>query len=394
MESPTQFHFWTGVATLAGALKRRVWISNETFDWTPNFYIIMVAPPGIAAKTTTIGIGAELLREVPGVKFGPDVISWQRLVECFAEAQELIALPDALQNPMDKQYYPMSSVSFFTGEFGTFYDPSSNEMTDILVTLWDSKRGPISKETKTRGNDRVDTPCPNIIGCTTPAMIRARFPSYFIHGGMASRCIFIYGNMKRNLVAYPGRTKGREHRRELKEKLTEDLIHVSELFGEYDMTPEAIAWGEEWYTKLWTGDDSENLQSPNFAGYKSRKQTHIHKLAMILACAKRDELIITADDLQTAHKLITSVEPQMAQVFEFIGMSEDTRGVGEVLETVRLAKRISRRELYRRLHMTLSVQQFRDALQGAIDTGNVSMKIISGEQELMWVGAAEVQQFG
>ena len=56
-EAPDKFHFWTAVSTIAGALRRRVWIPQNYFDWTSNFYIILVAPPGIVSKSTTISIG-------------------------------------------------------------------------------------------------------------------------------------------------------------------------------------------------------------------------------------------------------------------------------------------------------------------------------------------------
>ena len=94
-ESPDTFHFWTAVSTIAGALRRRVWIDNKYFQWTPNFYIVFVAPPGIAAKTTTINIGMNLLRRVPGVHFGPNSVTWQALIEAFARSTESITLPDA-----------------------------------------------------------------------------------------------------------------------------------------------------------------------------------------------------------------------------------------------------------------------------------------------------------
>ena len=52
-ESPREFHLWTGIWTLAGALRRRVWIDMRKFQWTPNFYIVLVGPPGIVNKSTT-----------------------------------------------------------------------------------------------------------------------------------------------------------------------------------------------------------------------------------------------------------------------------------------------------------------------------------------------------
>ncbi|KKK66944.1 hypothetical protein LCGC14_2958990, partial [marine sediment metagenome] len=65
-ESPDLFHFWTGVFTIAGALRRQVWIDQRYFQWTPNFYIVLVGPAGIAAKSTSLRLGTSLLRRVEG----------------------------------------------------------------------------------------------------------------------------------------------------------------------------------------------------------------------------------------------------------------------------------------------------------------------------------------
>src|SRR5258707_15834538 len=94
-ESPTTFHFWTGVSTLAGALRRRVWIDMKKFQWTPNFYIILVGPPGIAAKSTSLSMGMSLLGKVPGVKFGPESMTWQALAKALEEAIEHVEYTDA-----------------------------------------------------------------------------------------------------------------------------------------------------------------------------------------------------------------------------------------------------------------------------------------------------------
>ena len=39
-ESPKQFHFWSAVSAIAGALRRQVWIDQRQFQWTPNMYIV------------------------------------------------------------------------------------------------------------------------------------------------------------------------------------------------------------------------------------------------------------------------------------------------------------------------------------------------------------------
>ena len=114
-EAPRHMHFWVAVSTLAGALRRQVWIDMAYFKWYPNFYIILVAPPGIVSKSTTASIGMSLLKKVPDIKFGPDVVTWQALVGAFAEATVAFEL--------NSEYYPMSALTIVSSEFGNLLNP-------------------------------------------------------------------------------------------------------------------------------------------------------------------------------------------------------------------------------------------------------------------------------
>src|SRR3990167_1280617 len=89
-ESPLQFHFWTGIATIAGALRGKVWRDEKTFRWSPNFYIVLVGPAGVAQKSTSMGLGMRLLEQVPGIHFGPSSATWQRLGQVMQESAEEI----------------------------------------------------------------------------------------------------------------------------------------------------------------------------------------------------------------------------------------------------------------------------------------------------------------
>ena len=169
-EAPTKMYFWTGVSTIAGALRRRVWIAQKYFQWVPNNYIILVAPPGIVSKSTTASIGMSLLKEVPGVNFGPDVVTWQKLVEDMAKSAEMVYWPER------ELYLPMSCVTISSSEFGTLLDPNNREMVDVLVSLWDGQPGAFKKATKTSGSDSIENPWINIIACTTPSLIAGNFP--------------------------------------------------------------------------------------------------------------------------------------------------------------------------------------------------------------------------
>src|SRR3954469_23194853 len=102
-EAPERFHYWCAVHTIAGALRRRVYIDEGTFRWYPNFYIILIGPPGTVKKSTTINVGARLIREMPGAFVGSDCTTWQAFVEEVAQARDMFAEgdPEAVTDPLD-----------------------------------------------------------------------------------------------------------------------------------------------------------------------------------------------------------------------------------------------------------------------------------------------------
>ena len=65
---PDEFHFWTGVSVIAGALERKVW-TNVTAQWTlyPNLYVLLISNPAIGKSSAGNKGVIELLREVPTV---------------------------------------------------------------------------------------------------------------------------------------------------------------------------------------------------------------------------------------------------------------------------------------------------------------------------------------
>ena len=362
-EAPLKMLFWTGVSTVAGALKRRVWIDQKYFQWLPNFYIIFVAPPGIVSKSTTANIGMNLLRGLPpgSVKFGPDVITWQALITSLSKSGESVPNPHA-----PGEFYPMSCVTFCSDELGNLLNPNDRDLVDALVTLWDGKRGEFRKETKTSGSDKIENPWVNIIGCTTPAWISGNFPEYMIGGGFTSRCVFIYADKKRQEVPYVDENVPPEFE-DFGKKLIHDLELMSMMFGEFSISEEARIWGREWYHAHWK-NPPPNLTGDQFSGYLARKQTHLHKLAMVLSAATGDSLVIDRVHLEQAFEMTSALEADMPKVFSRIGQTDITRGSFEILAIVESCPGISQADLYKQLFRTLSYKDFTEALNGAINS--------------------------
>lgn len=364
-EAPDNTLFWTGVSTVAGALRRKVWIDMGYFKWVPNFYVILVAKPGIISKSTTANIGMNLLRQVPGIKWGPEVVTWQSLVQTMAEARE------SFVDPGSGNHIEMSSLTICSDEFGNLLNPADREMVDIFVGLWDGKEGTFEKRTKNSGNDAIVNPWINIIACTTPAWISGNFPEYMIGGGFTSRCVFVYADKKRQLVAYPKRgIDAAGGNSQLRDDLIHDLECISLMAGEMHLTEEAYTWGEAWYAKHWS-KRHEHLDPDQFGGYLARKQTHIHKLAMILSAARSNDCIITAETLSLAEKLTSGLEADMNMVFSKIGQNDITRLAGQLVEIIQRAGPTKQQDLYAQVFRTASYNDFQEALQSCINAGHL-----------------------
>jgi len=365
-EAPLKMYFWTGVATLAGALRRRVWIDQKYFEWTPNFYIILVAPPGVVSKSTTAGVGMNLLKDVPGITFGPDVVTWQKLIEDMGKSKELVL------NPQTGEYLPMSCVTLSASEFGALLNPTDRDMVDVLVSLWDGQPGAFKKSTKTSGNDVIENPWINIIACTTPAWIAGNFPEYMIGGGFTSRCIFVYASKKRQYVAYPA-----DHVPPGFGQLRADLVHdlelISTMVGEYEIDDEAKAWGENWYANHW-GSKHKNLPPEQFGGYLARKQTHIHKLAIILAASESDHLVIYPRHLEMASEMVDALEDDMPYVFDKIGRTQQTQVLNDLVEIIAAYHSISQQDLYKNLSRKCTYKEFLEVLSSAQQAGFVKVE--------------------
>ncbi len=364
-EAPRRMYHWVGVSAIAGALRRKVWLDMVYFKWYPNFYVILVAPPGIVSKSTTAAIGMDLLRQVPGIKFGPDVVTWQALVQAFAGAGEAFEYAG--------EWHTMSAITIESSEFGNLLNPQDKDMVDMLVNLWDGKQGTFEKRTKGSGTDIVQNPWINLIACTTPAWIAGNFPEYMIGGGFTSRCVFVYADQKANYVAYP-HLNVPSHIHEMREKLIQDLEVISTSFsGPFTIAKDAIEWGTEWYHEHYN-KPNPSLDDARFGGYRARKQTHIHKLAMILSAATRDDMLITAVELKRAHELVTELETDMPFVFSQIGQEQDAYHTQRMLNYLRKAGGASYEDAYRQVHSNFPhAKDFEEVVQGCVRAGLLNL---------------------
>lgn len=358
-------YFWSAVSAVAGALRRKVWIDERMFKWYANMYLILVAPPGIVSKSTTAELSMDILRQVPGIQFGPSVVTWQSLVQTFGKSAEQFEHSDGT-------WEVQSPLTVVSSEFGNLLDPNDKQMVDILVHLWDGRS--FQKATKGSGNDDVQNPWLNIIACTTPDWIAGNFPEYAIGGGFTSRCLFVYAGEKANYVAYPSLVVPGSYAAQ-REALVSDLCHISEaIAGPFSLSSDARAWGAEWYERHYKVDATQ-MDSSRFGGYAARKQTHVHKLAMVLSASRRDDRIIDLDTLQTSVAMVTGLEAEMQMVFAKIGMSKESVQIDRFVLWVERQGAVSMASALRFMQAHFPFRRdFNDIIATCIGAGQLHLK--------------------
>ena len=386
-ESPDAFHFWTGIGTVAGALRRRVWLDMRHFQWTPNFYIILVGPPGIASKSTSIRIGTDLLSAVDGIRFGPQSMTWQSLTKSLEESIEYVKYID---NHGLEQVIAMSPITCTVPELGTFLKMDDTALIDVLVDMWDGQISNWGHRTKTSGNIEIKNPWLNLLACTTPSWLEEHFPTSMIGGGLTSRIMFIYGDKKRHLVPYPDNQLPQADYDSQRLSLIDDLKRIAMLSGSYVLSPAARRWGEIWYAMLWSKRPAD-MANDRYSGYLSRKQTHMHKLAIVLAAAQRDQLVIEEADLIEADKLLAIIEPHMIKVFESVGVVDESKHIANILAHVRAYQWIEGNELFTLLRNNTTERDFKNALRIAIEQGLIVVESRNGKRGLAVIGLHTVK---
>lgn len=362
-ETPELIHRWCGISALASVLRRRVWFDQVRFTWFPGLYVVIVAPPGILSKSTSADIAMELVRAVPGIKFGPDSVTWQSLVETFAGSSEEFQIGD--------KFFVQSPITLLASEFGNLIDFEDKKMVNLFITLWDG-RPRFEKQTKSSGNDMVEAPWINMLACTTPHWISDNMSQTTIGGGFTSRCIFVYGDTKEKLVPLLDEMVDPEADSTVKRALINDLEHISvNLAGKFILSQAAREWMHVWYKNLWT--NVYNPENPDFLnGYLSRKQTHLCKLAMILSISRGDSLQIDVSDFSEAEALLRKTEDTFQKVFSKIGLTDTSANIEKILTLLSRKREVSFHELYRTVHAVFpDIRDFNNIFAGLKQAGYI-----------------------
>lgn len=353
-ESPEDYHLWTAISVIAGALKRQIFFDMGYFLLYPNMYVVLVGPPGRCKKSTAMRIGRDILKGVPGTKFTADSTTREKLIINLTQAHKDGA----------------SCMTAHSTEFATMLTSSGMDMVVFLTDIFDC---PLvwEHDTKSGGKNTIKGPFLNLLGATTPDWISRAMPLDTIGVGLTSRIIFVFHDTPREADPIPKLTPAQKA---LSQILINDLIAISALSGEFRLSPEADESHRTWY--------KQHTQKPNpsgdprLSGYFERKQTHLLKLSMIIAAAKRDGLTIEIEDLNDAFSVLARTEKRMQRVFAGVGKNPIFADKDAVVTALMHAGQsgLSMGELLARFSFSLRKDELAEVLETLIMIGVVMLR--------------------
>lgn len=312
-ESPTEYHLWVALSTIAGAVRRRVFFRFNYFLLYPNLYAVLVGPAGKCKKSTAMRIGRSFLAQVPGLEFTTDSITRERFIQDMSQAYK------------DGH----SSITAFSSELASLLTSSGQDMVVFLTDIYESPNE-WSHKTKMGGQNKIKAPYLNFLGAATPEWLGTSMKQDTIGIGLTSRIVFVYEDEPR---VQPAFIKLSPQQIQLGEYLTKDLNVIAQMSGEFVLDKDAEDFYEVWYQGRILNPNPTN--DPKLNGYFERKPMHLIKVAMLIAASRRQETVINLQDMVDSMHILENTEKKMPNVFAGIGKNPLAFDMHEVVRFIR-----------------------------------------------------------
>lgn len=331
-EPPETYRLWTAISCIAAVLQRKCRLDWGALTFYPNMYIVLVGPPA-ARKGTAMNLAKPLLDDLQ-IKMAAEAITREALI------RELKNSTDTVVTDTGKMYFH-SSLTIWSQELTVFLGYQNHQLMSDL-TDWYDCRNQWTYRTKNMGTDEIIGVYVNIIGATTPDLIRTTMPLDAIGGGLTSRMVFVFEENKGKVCPYPAFS---EEEMATLEDLKYDLARIHMLTGQFRTTEGFLEKWIEWYP--WQ-EANPPFHDPRFAGYIERRANHVMKLSMICNAARSDKMVVSEQDLEQATKILELTEKKMPKTFSGVGRLSTADVMTKIMNDVGMEGSMMFSELLRR----------------------------------------------
>ena len=361
-ESTVKIHKWVAVSILAAAMERKCFLDVGHFKIHPNFYIFIIGNSGEVRKSTSTGIGFDLVRATGTIQLMSERLTDRSLIDQMERSKAKYYTGNA------EFYGTQSAVYAYASELVVFLREVAGKISELLTTVWDCP--PVWTYETHEEEIILEGPCLNILGASTPTWLQRAIPAEEMEGGLASRIVFVV-EMKPPDRYNAWGAPNTDALKELRAKLVEDLKRISYLRGNFTYTEAAKDFYEKWYSEH--RQATGKIKDIRFKGYYSRKPVTVWKLAMVLAVAESDDLCFDQRHLETALEWLNELEESMMDAFGQIGGNKLARGKHQALGLLVAApeRRLKEPELVDALYAEFTSAETKQIITDLQQGGNV-----------------------
>lgn len=372
-ESPTFYHRWCGLSTLAAWLGRDIHLPFGHQTIHPNMYVMLVGLAG-TKKSTSIKIGAKILKKAGYKTFAARKTRQEKYLTDLAEQAERIACKqsngDLVMDILDQNLFgdedldeidnytdrPAAESFIAADEVNNFIGTGNLDFMSILGDLWDFE-GVFDYKLKNSKSVYIPDPTINLLGGNTFVGFNKLFPPEALEQGFFSRTIFIYAEPKGRLYTIPP-DPDTQLEIALITKLHEIKANVK---GKVTLTEAASALLDTIYFK-WEGMDD-----PRFDSYENRRLIHLLKLAMLIAAGRLSTTLETFDIIE-ASTILTFTEHLMPKALGEFGKSKTSEVTHKIMAALDAT------------HMPMTFKDLWKVVVSDLDSRNQLVEIIANLQ--------------
>ena len=308
VRSPDIFRLWSGIATIAGALERRVWLVSAGKLVFPNLYIVLVGHPG-TGKTQAIEQTNDLWYAAKCLYISPHDITKARLIDSLAKASHKKILKDG-------SLYEYNTLLVAADELGVLLPSHDTEFLSTLNRIYDNP-AQHRHERRALGDKQIDIINPQftIIAGTQPSYLANLLPEEAWGQGFMSRVLMVYSNETLDPIDI---FDTRELSKQVFALLRDKLIEFSKYHGVIKWGHPAAEAAQKWIKR---GMDPEPEHS-KLEHYNRRRVINLLKL-IIISSVSHGNSEIQLEDFQRAQVWLLEAESHMPDIFrEMVGKSD------------------------------------------------------------------------
>jgi len=345
---------WTALACVSATLQRQVHYVQGAYTVRPNLFVVLVGAPASGKSTSLRVLFGKVFNDLCEPVFSnvhekqeaqlvydrylnpessADIVPPRHMLRGEATHAKIAQiLPDFVTtSKIDEETSYGSSLAVVTSEFGSFMNKNDTKIQNLLTEAWDSDER-YEKGTKGHGDNFIKGLTLTWIACATPDMFVENMPSMAEEQGLLSRIIPVYvpGNLTVQELEEP----------KLDEDKLESLrLHLGtiaiEQVGSYTFHADTKG-----VVAAWRDLEAKGIGKvePVMQHYASRKLSHLIKMCMCYAAARRKELVIMPEDWESAVQLLLETEKTMPQVLRRFAMSESGRFADTLVQAVKAQK--------------------------------------------------------